>query len=232
MKAMKICSAVAGISLLLPCAAFAVKHDQVVASGGGRAASVHAGPAIRSSPSVRSGPVTPSSGAPGASLNRSRSYAPGTQFIQQRSIARVPSSSHTFTTRNFSNSPRYTSHDWNRNRDHHHDSDWWKHHHHHHDNVVFINGGYYYYDSGFWYPDYYDYYTPSYTYYDTSDYYTSDNVVFDVQRELRREGYYHGPIDGVIGPGTRGAIAAYQENNGLAPTGRINRALLESLGLA
>jgi peptidoglycan hydrolase-like protein with peptidoglycan-binding domain len=53
----------------------------------------------------------------------------------------------------------------------------------------------------------------------------------DVQRELRRRGYYHGPIDGDVGPGTRAAIRAYQNDRGFAVTGRIDRSLLRALGV-
>jgi putative peptidoglycan binding protein len=53
----------------------------------------------------------------------------------------------------------------------------------------------------------------------------------DVQVALSRRGYYRGPIDGDIGPGSRGAIAAYQRDHGLAVTGNINSALIRSLGI-
>jgi hypothetical protein len=52
-----------------------------------------------------------------------------------------------------------------------------------------------------------------------------------VQRELARRGYYRGPIDGDIGPGSRAAIRSYQYRHGLPVTGRIDRRLLRSLGL-
>ena len=51
----------------------------------------------------------------------------------------------------------------------------------------------------------------------------------DIQRELARLGYYRGNIDGVIGRRTREAIRYYQLDNGLAVTGAINQALLQSL---
>src|SRR6186997_3289790 len=51
-----------------------------------------------------------------------------------------------------------------------------------------------------------------------------------VQRALARRGYYHGAIDGVIGPGSRGAIRSFQAANGLAVTGEINGPLLHALG--
>jgi peptidoglycan hydrolase-like protein with peptidoglycan-binding domain len=53
----------------------------------------------------------------------------------------------------------------------------------------------------------------------------------DVQVALRKRGYYRGPIDGSIGPASRGGIRAYQANRGLYITGRIDRTLLRSLGI-
>ncbi len=52
-----------------------------------------------------------------------------------------------------------------------------------------------------------------------------------VQRALARSGYYRGPIDGDIGPGSRNAIARYQQEHGLRVTGTINSSLIHSLGL-
>ncbi len=59
----------------------------------------------------------------------------------------------------------------------------------------------------------------------------SDSLAIDVQRELRRRGYYRGSIDGDIGPGSRAAIRAYQRERGLSATGRIDTSLLRSLGI-
>lgn len=59
----------------------------------------------------------------------------------------------------------------------------------------------------------------------------SDSLAVDVQSELRRRGYYRGPIDGDIGPGSRAAIRAYQYDRGLSPTGRIDSSLLRALGI-
>jgi len=52
-----------------------------------------------------------------------------------------------------------------------------------------------------------------------------------VQQSLSQQGYYNGPIDGDIGPGSSNAIANYQSDHGLTPTGQINDPLLQSLGL-
>lgn len=61
--------------------------------------------------------------------------------------------------------------------------------------------------------------------------YASYPVEVSVQVELKRKGYYGGTIDGAIGPSTQKAIAKYQSDNGLPPTGQINEALLKSLGI-
>ncbi len=52
-----------------------------------------------------------------------------------------------------------------------------------------------------------------------------------VQQALARRGYYRGPIDGDIGPGSRRAIAVYQQDRGLRVTGTVTSSLLNSLGL-
>jgi peptidoglycan hydrolase-like protein with peptidoglycan-binding domain len=52
-----------------------------------------------------------------------------------------------------------------------------------------------------------------------------------VQSQLQREGYYDGPIDGVLGPMTRQAIAAFQDDHGLAVTSAVDEPTLETLGL-
>ena len=57
-------------------------------------------------------------------------------------------------------------------------------------------------------------------------------MVAAVQQRLGRLGYYHGVADGVIGPQTRSAIAAFESRNGLPVDGTINRPLLNTLGVA
>jgi hypothetical protein len=61
--------------------------------------------------------------------------------------------------------------------------------------------------------------------------YNTDGVDVQVQQNLAHDGYYNGPIDGVIGPGTSAAIADYQRDNGLRVTGSINGPLLHSMGM-
>jgi hypothetical protein len=113
-----------------------------------------------------------------------------------------------------------------------HDHDWWR---HHHDRLVLIGGGWYYWDSGFWYPawgydtsySYYPYDGPIYAYNDLPP----DQVVANVQSSLQEQGYYTGEIDGLLGPLTRAALAAYQRDHGLYMTAAIDQPTLASLGL-
>jgi len=113
-----------------------------------------------------------------------------------------------------------------------HDRGWWR---SHYDRIIFVSGGWYYWNSGYWYPawgyasgGYYPYDGPIYGYNDL----TPDQVVVNVQAQLQRDGYYSGPVDGVLGPMTRQAIAAFQADHGLAITSAVDRPTLSSLGLA
>ena len=63
------------------------------------------------------------------------------------------------------------------------------------------------------------------------EYSSRSSIASDVQARLADLGYYRGPIDGDIGPGSRNAIANYQDDNNLRVTGRINEPLLQSLQL-
>lgn len=59
----------------------------------------------------------------------------------------------------------------------------------------------------------------------------SNPQMAQVQENLRRMGYYKGPVDGLTGPSTRAAIRAYQVDRGLQVTGRVDSDLLDDLGL-
>lgn len=112
-------------------------------------------------------------------------------------------------------------------------NNWGNHRHHRHRSNVFfgLGFGYPYYGYGYGYGYPYGSYPYGYnTTYDRA--YTDDATVAAVQRRLARAGYYRGAIDGVIGEGTRRAVAAYERNNGLPVDGRIDRQLLATLGLA
>jgi hypothetical protein len=110
------------------------------------------------------------------------------------------------------------------------------HHHHFHDNDFFFFGfgdpffypfGYGYYPYGY-YPYGYPYgylpygYPGGYGYgygggaYGPGGYATSGSSVANIQRRLAHAGYYHGRIDGVMGPRTRSAMRAYQRDHGIA----------------
>jgi Putative peptidoglycan binding domain len=87
-----------------------------------------------------------------------------------------------------------------------------------------------------WYPYPYYYYGYPYDYgpYDYSpvyDYRYWYGLATAVQTELAQRGYYHGPIDGLMGSGSREAIKAFQQALGLPVTGRIDPALLKALKL-
>ena len=81
--------------------------------------------------------------------------------------------------------------------------------------------------TGYGYPDYYDYYP--YSYYDNNEYF---NVELAVQQELAKLGYYHGPVDGVIGPETQRAIRWFQSTDKIPVTGRIDNATLRALQIS
>ena len=91
----------------------------------------------------------------------------------------------------------------------------------------------YYYGRPYWGPSFgLSFYSrPNYAYrgYVVDDH--GGGIAADVQVALRRQGYYRGPIDGSIGPVSRGAIRAYQANRRLNVTGRIDRTLVHSLGI-
>ena len=116
-----------------------------------------------------------------------------------------------------------------------HDRGWW---HHHCDRIVFVTVYSqpfpFFFDAGYWYPawgyypdSYYPYDGPIYGYNDLQP----DEIIGNVQTELYNEGYYNGPIDGILGPDTRAAIADYQADRGLAVTAAIDEPTVESLGL-
>lgn len=54
-------------------------------------------------------------------------------------------------------------------------------------------------------------------------------LVAEVQRELRRLGVYPGSLDGQFGPATERAVRAYQRQRGMSETGQVTEALLARL---
>jgi putative peptidoglycan binding protein len=113
-----------------------------------------------------------------------------------------------------------------------HWNNWNWHHHHHHDDFIFISSfgfpfwGWWGYP---WYGSYYPYGYP-YGYYGGGGYYGNgyygssgygynngyanghgnSSSVTDLQHKLADAGYYHGPIDGIMGSRTQHALRAYE----------------------
>lgn len=54
-------------------------------------------------------------------------------------------------------------------------------------------------------------------------------AVANIQRILAKNGYNPGPPDGVMGQNTRDAIAAFQKDHGMKPTGKVDQALVKAL---
>jgi hypothetical protein len=140
-----------------------------------------------------------------------------------------PASVRTHTpSRSFSVARPSATH-WVRNN-----NNWGNHHRHHrHSRVYFAFGypfgyGYPYYGS---YPYGYGYYAgPREVIYQAAT--VDRSIVLNVQRRLARNGYYRGPIDGVIGYGTRNAIRSFERAHGLRVDGQIDQRLLATMGLA
>jgi len=98
---------------------------------------------------------------------------------------------------------------------------------------------------GFGYPYWYGYYPYGYSSYYPYDYsygyygynrpgydtYGNGSIVIQVQSRLARAGYYHGAIDGAMGPRTHYAIRAYERDHGLRTDGMISGQLLRNMGL-
>ena len=120
-------------------------------------------------------------------------------------------------------------------RDYHrtwHDRAWWS---SHFDRVIFVSGGWWYWDAGYWFPAwgydpyaYYPYDGPIYGYANL----TPEQIVAEVQGQLQADGYYAGPIDGVLGAMTRQAIAAFQADHGLAITSTVDEPTIATLGIS
>jgi hypothetical protein len=114
-----------------------------------------------------------------------------------------------------------------------HDQGWYR---AHFTRIELIGGGYYYWNNGYWYPawgynpgaEYYAFDGPIYVGHRAEP---PDQVIADVQAELKDMGYYQGEVDGLLGPLTRQALAAYQADNGLATTAAIDEPTLDSLEL-
>jgi len=114
-----------------------------------------------------------------------------------------------------------------------HNTGWWN---NHYSRIILVGGGWWYWDAGYWFPawgydpynSYYSYDGPIYGYGDL----TPDRIIVNVQAQLRNDGYYVGATDGVLGPQTRRALAAFQADHGLAVTSSVDKPTLDTLGLS
>jgi hypothetical protein len=113
-----------------------------------------------------------------------------------------------------------------------HDPAWWR---QHFTTIVLVGSGYYYFDAGYWFPawgynpvyEFYDYDGPIYTYGNL----LPDQVILNVQRALKEEGYHAGGLNGSLNSVTRQAIANYQYDAGLIVNGIVDAPTVASLGL-
>src|SRR5258706_9870132 len=115
---------------------------------------------------------------------------------------------------------------------------------HFRDRDHFRHDGDFFFGDSFGYGDPYSYDYPYYGYYDYNDGDYSDGqysqaevmpsqeTIVAVQKELAKLGYYHGPIDGLIGPQTERAISWFQSVDKLSVTGRIDDPTLKALQIS
>jgi hypothetical protein len=96
--------------------------------------------------------------------------------------------------------------------------------------VVFDNFGFpffpffsFYYPPPYYPYPYGDYYSYGYGGYGYQGGYGNRSSVVQLQRRLARAGYYHGAIDGIMGPATRRAIRAYERDHNQRAYGMIDR---------
>jgi peptidoglycan hydrolase-like protein with peptidoglycan-binding domain len=57
----------------------------------------------------------------------------------------------------------------------------------------------------------------------------SENEILQAQQQLRAQGFYNGPIDGLLDTKTKQALERYQRENGLNETATLDQATLHSL---
>ena len=92
---------------------------------------------------------------------------------------------------------------------------------------------------GYNYP-YYGYDYPYYGYYDDdpdgqfspAKVTPSQETIIAVQNELTQLGYYHGPVNGLIGPQTEKAVRWFQSADKLPATGQIDVSTLKALQIS
>ena len=60
----------------------------------------------------------------------------------------------------------------------------------------------------------------------------TESNIRQVQQELRKKGFDPGPIDGINGPQTKGAVRSFQDRYGMNASGDISNKTLFALGAA
>ena len=60
---------------------------------------------------------------------------------------------------------------------------------------------------------------------------STGSEVREVQRRLKQWGYYNGSVDGIFGAGTKKAVIAFQQKNGLKADGIVGKATYKALGM-
>jgi Putative peptidoglycan binding domain len=186
---------------------------------GARGAGVQTKGAAASAAQAKGKPFKPQKFNLASKTKPNKAVAPAVTFQQNRRIQ----GSQNWQGSNYQVFRNYRS-EW-------HDRDWWR---HNHSRIVFVFGGPYYWNSGYWFPAwgydpgaYYAYDGPIYGYNNLPP----DQVIANVQAAMQQQGYYHGDVDGLLGPLTRAAVADYQRDHGLYITSAIDQPTLESLGM-
>jgi hypothetical protein len=188
-------------------------------------------PRVRRNPNVVTTP-------PATTIPQTNTTAQSNVFARNRSDWRNRNRTNTNVQRNQNVQQNQSSANlsWSDARQRHdrnrHDRSWWR---SRYSRFALFGSGYYFWDNGYWFPAYgYDNYYNSYAY-DEPIYGYNDldptQVIASVQTELQRLGYYRLAVDGLMGPGTRAAIANFQRDNGLSITAAIDRPTLQTLGL-
>ena len=163
--------------------------------------------------------------SPVLSQQRKPAHTPGSRLSIKRTPENNQNQANVAVRRSYSDAVRRYRHE-------RHNRVWWK---QHFAVIVLAGGGYYYWDNGYWCPAWgynpsyesYDYDGPIYTYGNL----LPDQVIVNVQRALKQLGYYAGGLTGSLGPSSRQALANYQADAGLDPTGAIDAATVQALGL-
>lgn len=66
---------------------------------------------------------------------------------------------------------------------------------------------------------------------DRRDHRRRPSTEYRAQQRLRELGYYRGPIDGQFGRGSQGALARFQRDNRMRPTGYLDERTIRALRL-